>query len=146
MKASKEVTLAITIGLIIAIIIAGGIYRAKTAIEDFDPSSLLPKNQKEETTNLEKNHDNKLFVELDTPDNSVTDKSTVTVSGRTLTGTYIAITTESNDYLIVPNDLGSFSQEVNLIRGANTITVTVFTSAGEKVETDLSMVYTTAPL
>src|SRR5690606_19827420 len=146
MKARKEVTLAVTIGLIIALIIAGGIYRAKTAIEDFDPQSLLKRSTQSGQDIPEENQDKKLFVELDTPDNSVTDTAAFVVSGRTLPDTYIAITTESNDYLIVPNDLGTFSQEVNLIRGANAITVTVFTSAGDKVEANLSVVYTTAEL
>ena len=45
MKARKEVTLAIIIGLIIALIIAGGIYRAKTAIQNFDPQSIKKKKQ-----------------------------------------------------------------------------------------------------
>ncbi|MBP9702614.1 hypothetical protein KBD69_02915 [Candidatus Woesebacteria bacterium] len=146
MKARKEVTLAIIIGLIIALIIAGGIYRAKTAIQNFDPQSLIPKKQSKDGANQDQKTEQKLFVELDTADNSVTDKATFTISGKTLPKTYIAITTESNDYLIVPNDVGSFSQEVNLIKGANRLTITVYTQDGVKVEDALSVVYTTAAL
>lgn len=146
MKPRKEVTLAVIIGLILALIIAGGVYRAKTAIEQFDPNSLLPQKQRANPNNPGENSENKLFIELDTPDNSVTDKATFTISGKTLPNTYLAITTESNDYLIVPSDTGSFSQEVTLIKGANTLTVTVFTSTGEKVEDSLSVVYTSATL
>ena len=146
MKARKEVTLAIIIGLIIALIIAGGIYRAKTAIQNFDPQSLIPKKQSKDGANQDQKTEQKLFVELDTTDNSVTDKATFTISGKTLPKTYIAITTESNDYLIVPNDVGSFSQEVNLIKGANRLTITVYTQDGVKVEDALSVVYTTAAL
>lgn len=146
MKARKEVTLAIIIGLIIALIIAGGIYRAKTAIQNFDPQSLLPQKQSKDGESQDQKTEQKLFVELDTADNSVTDKATFTISGKTLPKTYIAITTESNDYLIVPNDVGSFSQEVNLIKGANRLTITVYTQDGVKVEDALSVVYTTAAL
>ena len=146
MKARKEVTLAIIIGLIIALIIAGGIYRAKTAIQNFDPQSLIPKKQSKDGVNQDQKTEQKLFIELDTTDNSVTDKATFTISGKTLPKTYIAITTESNDYLIVPNDVGSFSQEVNLIKGANRLTITVYTQDGVKVEDALSVVYTTAAL
>jgi hypothetical protein len=46
----------------------------------------------------------------------------------------------------VPNDVGNFSQEVKLIKGANLLTVTVFTQDGDKVEESLSVVYTTAAL
>ena len=146
MKARKEVTLAIIIGLIIALIIAGGIYRAKTAIQNFDPQSLIPKKQSKDGVNQDQKTEQKLFIELDTTDNSVTDKATFTISGKTLPKTYIAITTESNDYLIVPNDVGSFSQEVNLIKGANRLTITVYTQDCVKVEDALSVVYTTAAL
>jgi uncharacterized protein YxeA len=146
MKARKEVTLAIIIGLVIALIIAGGIYRAKTAIQNFDPQSLIPQRQSKDTNIQDQKSEQKLFVELDTADNSVTDKATFTISGKTLPKTYIAITTEGNDYLIVPNDVGSFSQEVNLIKGANRLTITVYTQDGVKVEDSLSVVYTTAAL
>ncbi len=145
MKPRKEITLAIIMGLVLALIIAGGIYRAKTAIQNFDPKSLIPKK-----TEVSKDPDNKqtqkLFLELDTPDNSVTDQSKITISGKTLPSTYIAVTTEGNDYLIVPSDTGNFSQEITLIRGANMIKVTVFTSTGEKVESTRSVVYTTSTL
>ena len=146
MKPRKEVTLAIIIGLVIALIIAGGIYRAKTAIQNFDPQTLLPQKKSDVSDNPDQKSEVKLFLELGTADNSVTDKPTFIISGKTLPKTYIAITTESNDYLIVPNDVGSFSQEVNLIKGANRLTVTVFTQDGEKVEDSLSVVYTTVEL
>lgn len=146
MKARKEVTLAIVIGLVIALIIAGGIYRAKTAIEKFDPTTLIPQKMKNNDKKPDANNEQKLFVELDTPDNLVTDQIKFTIAGKTVPGTYIAITTESTDYLIVPSDTGSFSQEVTLIKGANLLTVTVYTSTGEKVEESLSVVYTSATL
>lgn len=145
MKPRKEVTLAIIMGLFLALVIAGGIYRAKTAIQNFDPTTLLPNNAKTTDKSDEKSPQT-LFLELDTPDNSVTDKDKLTLSGKTLPGTYIAITTEANDYLIVPSDTGIFSQEVTLIRGANLLTVTVFTSLGEKVTQSRSVVYTTQAL
>ncbi len=146
MKPRKEITLAIIIGLVIALIIAGGIYRAKTAIQNFDPQSIIPQKKSDVSNIPDQNKEKKLFLELITPDNTVTDKDTFTISGKTLPKTYLAITTESNDYLIVPNDVGNFSQEVKLIKGANLLTVTVFTQDGDKVEESLSVVYTTAAL
>lgn len=146
MKARKEITLAIIIGLIIALVIAGGIYRAKTALQNFKPSDLANKFQSKVSNNPELSEDDKLFIELNSPDNTVVTESNFKVSGKTLPSTYIAITTEQNDYLIVPNELGSFAQEVALIKGANILNVTVFKSSGEKVEKSLSVVYTTAQL
>ncbi len=146
MKARKEITLAIIIGLVIALIIAGGIYRAKTALQNFNPSDLTDKFQSKKDNNPGEKSQDQLFIELNSPDNTVATEASFKVSGKTLPSTYIAITTEQNDYLIVPNELGSFSQEVTLIKGANILTVTVFKSNGEKVEKSLSVVYTTAQL
>ncbi len=146
MKARKEITLAVIIGLIIALIIAGGIYRAKTALQNFKPSDYTDKFTKKQSNNPEVKSDTQLFIELNSPDNTVVVEPTFKLSGKTLPSTYIAITTEQNDYLIVPNELGSFSQEVALIKGANMLNVTVFKSTGEKVEKSLSVVYTTAQL
>jgi predicted LPLAT superfamily acyltransferase len=70
----------------------------------------------------------------------------LTVSGKTLPKTYIAITGEKSEYLIVPSDVGSFSQSVALVKGANTLRVVVYQEDGTHVEQTLTAVYTTAEL
>ena len=84
MKPRKEITLAIIIGLVIALIIAGGIYRAKTAIQNFDPQSIIPQKKSDVSNIPDQNKEKKLFLELITPDNTVTDKDTFTISGKAL--------------------------------------------------------------
>jgi len=144
MKVHKEVTLAVIIGLILALIIMGGIYRARSAFKNITPPKLLT-NQIDKPKESDQKS-NQLFLELETEDNSVVNEGKIQLIGKTLTGTFIAITSDKNDYLIVPNELGSFSQELTLVKGANTINVTVYTKAGDKVEKKLSVVYTTASL
>lgn len=144
MKPRKEITLAVIIGLILALIIAGGVYRARSAIRNITPSKIV-----NNFTNNPQNSDKKeaaLFLDIETPDNSVVNESKIQLVGKTLPGTFIAITSDKNDYLIVPNELGSFSQEITLIKGANTVTTTVYTKSGEKIEKKLSIVYTTQQL
>jgi len=146
MKVHKEITLAVVIGLILALAIAGGIYRARTAIQNYKPKG-EPSNTSSNSPNAADNISNSsLYLELESLDNTVTNTPTYKVSGKTLPGTFIAITSDKNDYLIVPNDLGSFSQEVGLIKGANTLGITVYTKDGVKVEKKLSVVYTTVDL
>jgi hypothetical protein len=145
MKARKEVTVAIIIGLILAVLITGGILRARTAIRNMQKNNAgITSNP--QTGNHGNNPSNSLFLELETEDNSVTDIDTLTVKGKTLPNTYIAITGEKGEYLIVPNELGSFSQDITLIKGANTIVVTVYLEDGQKIEKTLSTVYTTAEI
>lgn len=144
MKIKKEATVAVVIGLIIALIVVGGVLRARTALL----SIKLPDRENNQSSTSkkpeEKNHD--LFLEIATPDNSVTTTDKFTLSGTTLAGTYIAILGEKEEYLIVPNDLGRFSQEITLVKGANTIKLTVYQDDGKKVEQTITAVYTTAKL
>lgn len=144
MKIKKEATVAVIIGLIIALIVTGGVLRARTALE----SIKLPTRQslKNSFSSAEQVKKTELFLELTTPDNSVVSEAKLTLTGKTLPGTYIAILGEKAEYLIVPNDLGSFSQEIALVKGANTIKVSIYQNDGRKIEQTVNAVYTTAQL
>lgn len=144
MKVKKEATVAVVIGLVIALIVTGGILRAQKAIK----SIKLPTREslKKSQTPAPESKTKELFLELTTPDNSVTTEPKLTLTGKTLPGTYIAILGEKGEYLIVPNDLGSFSQEVILVKGANSIKLVIYQNDGTKIERTLNAVYTTATL
>lgn len=144
MKVKKEATVAVVIGLILALIVTGGILRARHALQ----SIKLP--TKDSFTGNKKTipevKSTELFLELTTPDNSVLSSPTLTLAGKTLPNTYIAILGEKGEYLIIPNDLGSFSQDITLIKGANTIKIVVYQNDGKKIESTVNAVYTTAEL
>lgn len=143
MKVKKEVTVAVVIGLIIALIVTSGILRARHALQSVKlPNSerFLKKSASPEPKKTE------LFLELTTPDNSVTTEAVLTLTGKTLPGTYIVILGEKGEYLIVPSDIGSFSQEIALVKGANAIRVSIYQSDGKKIEQTINAVYTTAQL
>lgn len=144
MKVKKEVTVAVFIGLIVALIVTGGILRARHALQSLKLPTKESFKKTTESTSETKNKE--LFLELTTPDNSVTTESKITLTGKTLPSTYIAILGEKGEYLIVPNELGSFSQEVDLLKGANTIRISVFQNDGNKIESTLNTVYTTAEI
>lgn len=142
MKVKKEATVAVVIGLIIALVVTGGILRASSAIRS------LSRNPKtiSEAVGSAVPKSNGLFLDITTPDNSVVKSPLMTLSGKTLPGTYIAILGEKGEYLIVPNDLGSFSQDITLVKGANTVKITVYKNDGTKIDKTVSAVYTTAEI
>ena len=144
MKLKKEVTVAVIIGLILAALVTGGVVRARHALK----SLKLPFKENATTTftNKPDAKDPQLFLDLETPDNSVTDTPRLTLTGKTLPATYIAILGEKNEYLIVPTELGSFSQEIGLVKGANTIKISIYQADGQKLERTLNAVYTTAEI
>lgn len=145
MAAKKEITVAIIIGLILALIVMGGVLRARTALKQMSQKMTPTTSTKESASKPEKKATD-LFLTLDTADNQVVDQPELTVSGKTLPKTYIAITGEKSEYLIVPSDVGSFSQSVALVKGANTLRVVVYQEDGTHVEQTLTAVYTTAEL
>ena len=144
MKIKKEATVAVIIGLVLALVVTGGVLRARTALQTIKlPTRESLGNSKPpipETKNTE------LFLDLTTPDNSVSTDPKFILSGKTLPNTYIAILGEKGEYLIVPNDLGVFSQEITLVKGANTIKINVYQNDGKKIESTINAVYTTAQL
>ena len=145
MKVRKEATVAVIIGLVLGLIVVGGVVRARQALQQMQKEN-------SEAASVGQNGPTPLgapsglFLTIETPDNSVSNDSALTVSGKTLAGTYIAIIGEKGEYLIVPNSIGSFSQDVALATGANTITVTVYQADGTHVAKTLNAVYTTAGL
>lgn len=144
MKVKKEATVAVIIGLVLALVVTGGILRARHALQSIKLPTKESFTKSANTTKEQKNTD--LFLELTTPDNLVTSEPKLTLTGKTLPSTYIAILGEKGEYLIVPSDLGNFTQDIALIKGANTIRVSVYQNDGKKVEDTLSAVYTTAEL
>lgn len=144
MKVKKEATVAVVIGLILALIVTGGVLRARHAIQSIKLPNKDSLTKSNTSSGVQKNQE--LFLEITTPDNLVTSEPKLTLSGKTLPSTYIAILGEKGEYLIVPSDLGNFTQDITLIKGANTIRISVYQNDGKKVEDTLSAVYTTAEL
>ena len=145
----KEVTIAVIIGLIISLIIGGGIYRAKQAFNQrqTQTQSPTPFTSESGATLSQGKQSQNLFLNITSPkDNFVTQEDTLTLNGETLPNTYIAIITDKSDYLIVPNKVGQFSQQIKLIKGANLIKVTVYTKTGQRQTESLNVVYTNAEI
>ena len=145
MKVRKEVTVAVIIGLALGLLAVGGVIRARQAFDDIRKSN-TNNSSTNETANTPVNVPTGLYLTIETPDDSVSKSPTLTVNGKTLPHTYIAINGEKSEYLIVPDDLGSFSQDVTLVKGANTITITVYQDDGTKVQKTMNAVYTNAEI
>jgi hypothetical protein len=119
-------------------------YRAKTALDSYKTRTSPRPSAKVETS---PQVNEALPLTITSPaDNSVVDTAQIELSGTTIPNTYITILTEKNEYIIVPSELGDFSQTISLVKGANTIDVTVYTPTGDKTEAKLSVVYTTVEL
>lgn len=144
MKARKEITIAIIIGLLVGLVVVGGIIRARSALSGITPPDISIGRAK--PTSSPTSGQDSHFLDLTTPDNQVVYTDSLILEGLTLPNTYIVILGEKSEYIIVPNDIGGFSQEVSLVNGANTIQVTSYQDDGNKEVKTLSIIYTTAEI
>ncbi len=145
----KEIIIAIIIGLVISLIIGGGIFRAKQALNHIHSQQTpSPSSSASTSANLAQDSSKpKLFLKITSPhDNYLSKEDQLTLTGETLPNTYITIVTDKSEYLIVPNKVGQFSQSIQLIKGANLIKVTVYTKTGQHQTKTLTVVYTTAEI
>jgi len=145
MKMKKEGIIAILIGLGIGLLVAGGIYRAKTAVQE----TITEKKQKKESNNnnTHTESESNLSLTINTPeDNSIVSENSITVTGEATKDTYIAIIAEKTEHLIIPSETGQFTQEIKLVKGSNVINIAIYTENGEKIEKTLNIVYTSAEI
>lgn len=86
----------------------------------------------------------KPLLDIQSPENeSVTDKKTAEVKGKSEAKALIVITTNTDDFTIVASEDGTFSQTVNLTSYENLITVTAYTDNGQSETKNLAITYNT---
>ncbi|EKD52772.1 MAG: hypothetical protein ACD_61C00246G0005 [uncultured bacterium] len=115
----KEVILAIIFGVILGGVILYGINLANKTISG-TPSEATTDSQITPTPTVPEKS-----LSIITPQNhSVTSDKVVTLMGRATPASNLAIITESDDLIIEASPEGTFSAQINLIGGENTISVT----------------------
>lgn len=116
----KEVLFAVIFGIILGGIILFGIYLANNSATNHPGTKDTPTAEVTSTPPT-----NKKTLEIISPQNhSVLTDKTITLSGKASPGTNLAIITESDDLIIESGPEGTFSAQINLIPGENTLTVT----------------------
>jgi hypothetical protein len=139
----KEVIVAIIIGFVLGLIITFGIYTANKALKQQKPSSELPTNG----APVSPSSLPMITLEITEPEeNLVVSKSKITLSGKTEAKATVAILAEDNENLVLADDEGVFSSEVELTSGSNEIKVIALSKSGEKQEKVLTIVYSTAKI
>lgn len=137
----KEIFIAVFIGIILGSIVTYGIYTANKAIINkatgkSREGTQIPTPTPTPTTNI--------ILEITDPQpDIVTNESKIVIKGRSIENAIITITTDIEDFLVEADTQGLFSQEIALIKGANTINITA--SDGNKLsQTEvINLVYST---
>lgn len=135
----KEVAIVILIGIAIGAIVAYGIYTAQSAIKKRQaPTGPAPTSQLPSPTPTAH-----ALTIIEPADESIIEEETVQLVATTSPNAVVTIITNQNEYLLTADQDGNLSTSVQLVAGENTILVTAFDGAGNKVEATLTLVYST---
>jgi hypothetical protein len=117
----KEVLYAVIFGIALGGIILFGINLANKSVSNLESEPEgTPAEASTPTPTVAKKS-----LEIITPqNNAVISSKNLTLVGKATPSTNLAIVTESDDLLITSSPEGTFSAQVNLIPGENTLTVT----------------------
>ncbi len=142
----KEALVAILVGLFLGLVITFGVYRANKAVKEHGKTSnsSLPVNGSQAPSPLPSPMISLRITEPE--DNLVLTKSKVTVSGTTEPKSVVALLAEGNEALVLADEEGVFSAEVELTSGANEVKVISLLKTGEEQEKTLNLVYSTAKI
>ncbi|HAS68876.1 TPA: hypothetical protein DGD59_03435 [Candidatus Collierbacteria bacterium] len=132
----KEVILAVIIGIILGGVILYGINLANTSSKINQGDTETEKSSTKVTPSSSKKPDSLISILFPT-NNSVVTENQLTIKGTTKPNSNIAIISESDDILTMSDKSGNFSEDINLIPGENTITITI---VDEKQATSSSII------
>lgn len=85
-----------------------------------------------------------VLLVIDNPqDESTTDNKTVTISGKTVPGATVLVSTPTGDQVVKPSSEGNFTTSATISDGENIIHVTAIDSTGNQTEKVLTVTFTT---
>jgi hypothetical protein len=137
----KEILFAIIAGVIFGVVIAFGVWRANSAIKNTEGiATVSPATTTSSPTPIKQ----EFGISLANPEeNDVLTQTPTLFSGITKPSSWIVISAEEDDYIIKSDEQGEFSQEVELVGGANQINLTAFSNNGESAEKKIIVVFST---
>ncbi|MBI4057831.1 hypothetical protein HY405_00735 [Candidatus Microgenomates bacterium] len=137
----KEVLIAIILGAALGLAIAFGVWRANIA--------LSPKKTTQETTSTAtptstpSSTPEFSLVVTQPEDEALVDTQTITVEGKTLPGATVIITSPADEQIVLAGSDGTFTREIKLESGANTVLITTINENDETVEQQITVTYST---
>jgi cytoskeletal protein RodZ len=143
MKAERLIlsVVAIVVGLIAAGI-AFYLYQMTITVPPSKNQSLTIKSLKTATPTPTPNDENFLTVE-NPKDESVVDKKTVTISGKTTPKSTIVVSTENDDQVVTPASNGNYTLNEPIGSGTNVIQITSVFPNGEEQKEIRTVTYST---
>jgi hypothetical protein len=127
----KEKIILSVVAAFLGLLVAGGafyIYQMTRTVDE--PQEKIVMGAKRAPTQAPANAN---FIVIEKPeDEYVSDKRTVTISGKTSPGSTIIVSSETADQVVKPSDNGDFSLTQTIEDGVNLVQITAVFSNGEE--------------
>lgn len=141
----KERLVIVFIAVILGLLITTAgffIYQSTKALPSLPQQPKNPSVQAEKTENPTPTPPNGLFLTIDTPaDESLADKRTISIKGKTNPDNLIIISSNSQDIEAKPTNNGSFSTTLIIDAGVNKIISRAIDPQGEQVTDERTVTY-----
>ena len=137
---SKEVIAAIVTGIVLGVIVAFGVWRANVA---FKPGGQNGQSQSSTPAPEPTQAENSGITIAKPQQNQVVLETPVIISGITRANSWVAISTEEEDYILKSDENGEFEQKVELVGGVNQLVISAFDEEGDESKSNLLLVYST---
>lgn len=150
----KEVLIAILIGSIFGLIITFGIRGSDQLLKDsqllknaFRQDSQTDEPAPTPTPIIESPTEKKSALIISSPNNNdLIDEDKIVIEGTTSPNALVAFLYEGKETIIIGDENGDFSQEIELIGGANEIKIASFDTEGKETNKIINLVYSTAKI
>lgn len=134
----KEVLIAIGAGTIFGLVIAFGIWRLNSSIENADSQESLP------TPSPTPNAGEFGLTIAKPTDLIVLGDNSVTITGATKANTFVIASSEEKDFFVTASDSGAFEAKADLIGGLNQIIIASYDESGQSSQKTVSVVYSSS--
>lgn len=138
----KELLWAIITGFGLGLVITWGIISARRAVQPAAPQDKVI--EEVNPTPLA----SAISLVINTPlTDSITDQEKISLAGKTKPKAVVTVFTEEKEQIIEADEKGAFQTEIELVAGANQITVYAFDlESGAEASQSVSLVYSTAEI
>lgn len=137
----KETFFLSIAALIVGLLVAGGIFYAFKFLTSPPPMEKRTITLDATPTPVSTNSDELMVTEP--ADESVTDSKSVKISGKTLPGSTVVVTSDTDEQVAEPAENGNFSLSTTVSEGVNIIQVISFLPSGEERRATRTVTYTT---
>lgn len=137
----KEVLFAIIAGIFVGLVVAFGVWRTNSVLQDKNGVS----QENESTTREETPKTNGSGLTIAShEEGDVVSESPIAISGITKPNSWVAVSGENEDYIVKANESGSFRVDVELTGGVNQLLyLAVDEASGETIRHKQTIVYST---